>query len=217
MTALPPDPTTGLAALKTLCDLPKPVIDLGCDLVRDLLGGPVKVAGAMLSDQVYVWQWRNRVRIANRAAEIMERDGIARRIVPPSFLLPLLEAAGNVEDPNLQEMWARLLASGVEADEHQHPMWVRILAQMSGEDARAFEFACATAAAAAVEYAADGARPFWPRGSDIASHVRLEALGLAVVGSRLRTGEAVDRTDVVQPLLPTRLGAQFRRAVMPRP
>lgn len=207
MTAVPPDPA-GLAALKSALDLPKQVLDLGCGLVRDLVGEPVKVVGAMLGDQVYWWQWRNRVRIANRAAEIMEKDGIARRIVPPSFLLPLLEAAGNVEDRDLSEMWARLLASGVAADEHQHPLWVKILAQMSAEDARALQQVCARTDARGIPFVSDRDRFYGDIDAESDADARLFALGLTtpMTSGRLEGGEITSALS--------RLGAQFRRAVM---
>jgi hypothetical protein len=90
----------------------------------------------MLSDQIYAWQWLNRVRIAARASEIMNREGVAPRVVPPGFLLPLLEAAGNVEEPALQEMWAALLASGAASEDHCHPGFIRSLQQFSTLDAK---------------------------------------------------------------------------------
>lgn len=219
MTA-PPEPT-GLAALKAALDLPKPVVDLGCDLVRDLVGStPVRIASGMLSDQLYYWKWRNRVRIAHRAAEIIEHDGIARRIVPPSFLLPLLDAAGDIEDPDLQELWARLLASGVAADEHQHPMWIKILAQMSAEDAKAFEDTVAATDREDVPFVLEPARPGWTMVPPDPVDARLHALGLV---------ELVERHDESTPpeqragtgTLPwpvarlSGLGDQFRDAVMP--
>jgi len=125
--------TRGL--LRTCLGMPEAVIETGCELIKSLLGEPFKVAGGMLADQVYAWRWRNRIRIAKRAEEIMAEEEIPARVLPPGFLLPLLDAAGDVEDPDLQQMWARLLASGVREDRHQHPMLVDTLRRMSREDA----------------------------------------------------------------------------------
>lgn len=221
---VPPPAATGLALLKQALDLPEKILDLGCGLVRDLVGEPVKVAGGMLGDQVYWWQWRNRVRIASRAAEIIERDGIARRIVPPSFLLPLLDDAGNVEDPDLQAMWARLLASGVAADEHQHPMWIKILAQMSAEDARKFASICAHADALGTPFGKRTEPPLFADDAPDDAEARLASLGLIIPYAaetpeiRLKRGNVFP--DPESSLfgvgaLPTRLGARFRRAVVP--
>src|SRR5687767_11260208 len=80
-------------------------------LIESLFGRPMKAAGELLVDELRFWQWRNRVRKVLRAKEIIDRDGIAARVIPPSFLLPLLDSMGNVEDETLDEMWSRLLAS----------------------------------------------------------------------------------------------------------
>jgi hypothetical protein len=213
----PPNPT-GLALLKQALDLPAQVLDLGCDLVRDLVGEPVKVAGGMLGDQVYWWQWRNRIRIANRAAEMMNKDGIARRIVPPSFLLPLLDAASNVDDPDLQEMWARLLASGVATDEHQHPMWVKILAQMSAEDAHVFHACCFAADRGGVGPVDERTTPTPVlRALPSPTIVRLDALGLVTPRAFVNFAHVLRVGDEGFDGLPTGLGVQFRAAVLPKP
>src|SRR5688500_1372987 len=89
----------------------KPLLDTGAKLIENLLGKPCSVAGEMLSDQLYFWQWKNRISIAAKAKAMLDNNKIAERVVPPTFLLPLLEAAGNVEDESLQDLWAKLLAA----------------------------------------------------------------------------------------------------------
>ena len=114
----------------------KPMAETGCKLIEDLLGKPCKIAGDMLSDQIYSWQWSNRIRIACRAKEIMAENKIAEKVLPHGFLLPLLEASGNVEEPILQEMWAKLLASAVSNAKHQHPSYIRVLSEVSPLDVK---------------------------------------------------------------------------------
>lgn len=121
--------------LQPILDLAKPLIDTGCKLIESLLGEPCKVAGNLLADQVYVWQWKNRVRSFARAKAIIDERHIPERVLPPGFLLPLLEAAGNIEEPSLQELWAQLLASGIANDEHLHPSFSIVLSQISVRDA----------------------------------------------------------------------------------
>lgn len=96
-------------------------------LIDKLLGKPCEVAGAMIADQLYFWQWKNRIKIAEKAQKILKQKEIAAKVLPAGFLVPLLDAAGNVEDETLQDMWASLLVSGVENDQHQHPAFVSIL------------------------------------------------------------------------------------------
>ena len=121
------DPITTLSVAGRILDLPKPVVETGCKLVESLLGEPCKIAGEMLADQLYFWQWLNRVRMANRADAVMKANGIAVRVLPPGFLVPLLQAAGDVDDPELQEMWANLLASGAADEKHCHPAFIHAL------------------------------------------------------------------------------------------
>jgi len=125
-----------LELLRESVQLARLPVETGCNLIRDLLGEPCRIAGNMLADQIYAWQWQNRIRIAVRASEIIEQQQIARRVLPPGFLLPLLEAAGNVEDPDLQHLWASLLASAVGDDSSQHPLYIATLRGMDGADAR---------------------------------------------------------------------------------
>ncbi len=127
---------TALGAVKELAEGANALLKTGADLLEKLLGKPCQVAGAMLSDQIYFWQWSNRVRIVARAQQIMDGNSIAARVIPKGFLLPLLEAAGNVEDPDLQEMWARLLASSVKSDEFQHPTFIEALRQLTSDEAK---------------------------------------------------------------------------------
>ena len=118
-----------------LSGLAKPVIESGCRLIESLLGEPCKLAGNILADQIQAWQWTNRIRIAHRAKKLLEKDHLAPKFVPPDFLLPVLENAGNVSDPALQELWAQLLASAVADAKNQHPSFIHILRQLSKGEA----------------------------------------------------------------------------------
>ena len=70
----------------------------------------------MLADQLYMWQWQQRVNIFHRAEQVMEKDNIAAKMVPNSFLLPLIDAAGNIEGDELQDLWSNLIASALESN-----------------------------------------------------------------------------------------------------
>jgi len=128
------DLTTAMTILGGAIGVAKPVLEAGCRLLENVLGKPLKVAGGMLADQLYVWQWENRINFANRAQQLMDENGVAAKVLPRGFLIPLLEAAGNVDDPELQEMWARLLVSAVERDAN-HPAYVHLLRQLSPDEA----------------------------------------------------------------------------------
>jgi hypothetical protein len=121
---------------KTLEQILGRPIETACDLIESLLGKPFEVAGAALADQVQIWQWRNRIRIAERAQAIMEQRGIARRILPPDFLLPLLRECGDTSDETLQEAWARLLSEAVADETIQHVGFIHTLRQLAPNDAK---------------------------------------------------------------------------------
>lgn len=129
------DLTTAAAVIGSALAVGKPVVETGCRLIESLLGEPCKVAGNLLADQVYAWQWKNRVTTFSRAKQIMDESGIPPGVLPKGFLLPALDACGNVEETELQEMWAQLIASSVAEPKHQHPSFIRILAQLSRNEA----------------------------------------------------------------------------------
>jgi len=111
-------------------------VDAACNLIESLLGEPFKVAGDILSDQVKTWQWKNRIRIAERAQTIMLQRKISQRILPPDFLLPLIRECGDTSDETLQEAWARLLCEAMADDTAQQIGFVHTLKELSPNDAK---------------------------------------------------------------------------------
>jgi hypothetical protein len=124
---------TGLAEL---ADIAKPIVQTASRLIEKLAGRPCEIAGEMLADQLYMWQWQQRIRIFHRAEKVMEREGIAARTLPSGFLIPLLAAAGNIEDETLQEMWSNLIASAAESDAGCEPSFIETLKGLSVREAR---------------------------------------------------------------------------------
>lgn len=114
-------------------------VDRAFALVEPLLAEPSKAVGETLTDQVQFWQWKNRVRIAEKFRRIVETKQIAARVLPPSFLIPLIRDCGDVEDENLQDAWARLLASAVENESAEHVGFATLLKQMAPSDARVLQ------------------------------------------------------------------------------
>jgi hypothetical protein len=130
------DHATWPDAIVATAKIGKSAVDTACKLADALLGKPLAVAGDMIADEIYVWQTTNRIRLLLKTEEKLKAAGVSARIIPKGFLLPLLDAAGNVDDADLQEMWANLLAGGVTADSKQHPMYIQTLRQMSAADAQ---------------------------------------------------------------------------------
>jgi predicted transcriptional regulator len=109
-------------------------VDTACNLIEALLGEPFKIAGDALADHVRLWQWKNRLRIVDRAEEIMRQRGIHRRAVNPDFLLPFIRDCGDTSAETLQEAWARLLSAAVEDDSNEHIALVNTLRNLTASD-----------------------------------------------------------------------------------
>jgi hypothetical protein len=175
------------------------------ELVEGLLGEPFRVAGGVLFDQLQVWQWRNRIRIMRRSRDLLAETA-STGVAPPSFLLPLLDAAGTVDEPSLQELWAQLLAAGVRTEEARHPMYISTLRQLSSDDAKFFE------------ELVRGVRRIddWRDRDEKGIAERL--LTLNIVAPILATKESVapgTPNVVLKTVLPSAFGRRFARTVMP--
>ena len=133
---------TYLSDLKDCLDVAKPAVETASRLIENLLGEPCRVLGGIASDTLLAWQWKNRVKIANRAGAIIDAEGIDARQVAPSFLLPWLNSAGNIDEPDLQEMWARLLATATSDAGIQQASFVSTLSQLSRDEAVLLENLC---------------------------------------------------------------------------
>lgn len=132
------DLKTAAAIIGSAVAIGKPVVETGCKLIENLLGEPCKVAGAMLADQVYLWQWTNRIKIAHRAKELLDQNKVAEKVLPLGFLIPLLDKIGYVFQSELQEMWAGLIASSCSNDETDETnlIFLNLLSQLSSSQAK---------------------------------------------------------------------------------
>ena len=111
-------------------------VDTVCTFIESLLGPAVKGVGSILGDQVAMWQWTNRIRIAEKAERLVDKNKASLRVLPNSFLIPLLRESGDVDDENLQDAWAQLLAASIEDDVAQHTGFVHLLKQLVPIDAQ---------------------------------------------------------------------------------
>ncbi len=114
----------------------KPFAETAATLLGRLAGEPCKVVGDVTADWLRYWQWQQRISILNRAHTVIAREKIAVKAIPPGFLLPLLEEAGNVADDDLQTLWANLLASAIENEASCEPSYIQVLRSLSKRDAQ---------------------------------------------------------------------------------
>lgn len=117
----------------------EPLAEEGVKLLSAVCGKPAGEVGGIVTDQLRYWRWRNRLRVAAKAAKLLEESKVAAKITPPGFLLPLLEAAGDSDDEAVQDLWGKLLAAGIEKESARHPAFRKTIERMSGDDGRFLE------------------------------------------------------------------------------
>jgi hypothetical protein len=125
-------------AAKEIAKASAPLLQTASELLRGLLAKSAVAIGDTLEDQLRYLQWSNRLRILKKAALKIEQRGLGGKLLPPAFLMPAVEASGHVEDPDLQELWAELIANGAASEENRRRMFVDTLARMAAEDAKVF-------------------------------------------------------------------------------
>ena len=121
-----------------------PAINQSVAVVTDSLrwigrvfGGPLQVAVGMLEDALYALRCRARLRVIEKARERLEAVKAEPIQVPPGFIVPFLDACGDAQEDEIQDLWAALLANAVQDAAAQDPAFVQILRSMSPGDAQA--------------------------------------------------------------------------------
>lgn len=114
----------------------KPVAEAASDLAQKLLGQPFKVAGDLLADQVYCWQCVNRIRLLEKLKLKIDESKVQVKSLPPGFLIPAIDAVGNVDDECLQDFWARLLCSAIQDDAAASPSFIETLRRLGPAEAK---------------------------------------------------------------------------------
>lgn len=104
--------------------------------LQSVLGDPLAASGELLTDQIRFLQWKNRIRIAEKALEILKEKGLSVKSLPPGFILPFLRDCGDTSEELLQDAWAQLLAGSIEDEDQQHIAFVNVLKQLSASDAK---------------------------------------------------------------------------------
>lgn len=98
---------------------------------------PLEQIGGLLADTVGLWRLKNRVNVLLKAKQFCEARGVSPDKLLPSVFVPLLDEAGNADDPQLAEMFANLLASHLDTNTQPavHPAFAKVLGQLSPLDA----------------------------------------------------------------------------------
>lgn len=89
-------------------------VKLGSFFVK-VLGEPFQDAVGLLGDRLRLYRFQNQVVIMDKVDKILnEREVSNTRPIPPKFAIPIMEYASLEEDENLQDIWCKLLANGLD-------------------------------------------------------------------------------------------------------
>lgn len=110
------------------------------EFLHKVIGPPAEALGGLLGDQLKSWRAANLDQIARKWQKIREERGIAQEAVleiPFGDAYRTIEAASIEEDPNVQDLWAKLIASATDSSRFVgiKKVYVDILKSLSSNDA----------------------------------------------------------------------------------
>ncbi|MFC1590956.1 hypothetical protein ACFL43_00360 [Thermodesulfobacteriota bacterium] len=97
-------------------------IEIAKEFANHILESPLKQLGGILSDTIGFWRLKNQVNILVKAQKYVNDRGIEPTKVLPDIFVPIIEEGGSVEDPDLQDMFAKLLASHLDDKQDRLPL-----------------------------------------------------------------------------------------------
>ena len=108
------------------------------DYADAILKPPLEQIGGLLADAAGYWRLKNRVNVLLKAKAYCEDRGLKPEKLLPNIFVPLLDEAGNTDDPDMSDMFAELLTSHLDPDKRNgvHPSFGKTLAQLGPLDAR---------------------------------------------------------------------------------
>jgi hypothetical protein len=177
-------------------------------IARTLGTIPEDALGLLGGDWLHEKRRRTLRAMQAKTAEILERIGQLELHEPsPSVVVPLLQAAADEARPELQELWAALLASALQADggTRVRRAFFDTLRQMEPEDALLFRAAVAATDTSAIQRERQGA---------VAESVGLEGPGAQVAWQSLHRLGLLDQRGLGTKNI-TPYGMEFWRACNP--
>lgn len=112
--------------------------------VSRIIGEPIDAAVGIVTDKLKYARWERQQRLTERAKQFIEEKGIKDnlRIVPPKIALPIVENASLEENDELQDLWARFIASAVDPnfDGTLRSAFIDIIKQLEVNDVHILNF-----------------------------------------------------------------------------
>jgi len=83
------------------------------EFAKTLVGGAAKQFGEILADLGAYWRYKNFLNLRDKVADIHRKRKFEGKPtpIPPRYALPLIEKASMEDEPQLQDMWAGLIAN----------------------------------------------------------------------------------------------------------
>ena len=114
-------------------------VNVGLRWFGGAFGHALTHAAGMLGDWVYARRAWARFQVVEKTRQKLVGKDIPPGVVPDGFLVPLLEACGDAQSEELQDLWAELLARTAQGEADPHPAFVQVLRMLSPDDAEALE------------------------------------------------------------------------------
>ena len=110
-------------------------------LATKLLGPGVEATGEIIADRLRLLRFQLQVRLLRKAEEIAQAEGFPRKAINGKVLFSLLQAADLEDNNDMQERWASLLASAINANNKTvlEPSFIEILKQLTPSHAYLLE------------------------------------------------------------------------------
>ncbi len=75
----------------------------------------IEQAAGIVSDKLKFLRWQRQIRLVDQVEQTLAKRKISEtRSIPPKFALPMLENASLEEDDELQDLWIKLMANGMD-------------------------------------------------------------------------------------------------------
>ena len=97
------------------------------------LGEPAKAFGGLVADRINARRHANLIKITVAAKHKLDAAGVSPKEVPLKIIHPMIEAASLEENPDLQTIWANLLANAADPrQEHPvHPSFILMAKELT--------------------------------------------------------------------------------------
>lgn len=131
--------TTAAIATKVASDVAEVAKESSKSFLTAVLREPGEALGGLLGDAIRARRYANLIKITARSQERLKAAGLTPKEVPLSIIHPALEAASLEEDPDLQALWANLLASAADptsSTAHASPSYLAVLRELSTSEVK---------------------------------------------------------------------------------